>query len=97
MNLLFITSIKNTQLQSISRLMQEIAKKKNLIKVVINSIIKVYSRKVKSNEKVIFEGVFILISNKFCKKGGLYVEKNVKGKNKYKIPATTIKLKLVYI
>ena len=71
--------------------MQEIVKKNNLTKVVVNNMIKVYSRKVKNNEKDIFEGVFILISNKFCKKGGLYVEKNVKGKNKYKIPALFVK------
>jgi hypothetical protein len=51
----------------------------NLIKTVLNNIIKSLSKKLEKGDKI-KKGCFVLISNKISKKGGVYKEKNVKGK-----------------
>ena len=57
----------------------------NLIKTVLNNIIKSLSKKIEKGDKI-KKGCFVLISNKISKKGGVYKEKNVKGKKKFRLP-----------
>jgi hypothetical protein len=57
----------------------------NLIKTVLNNIIKSLSKKLEKGDKI-KKGCFVLISNKISKKGGVYKEKNVKGKKKFRLP-----------
>ena len=45
----------------------------------MNNIIKSLSKKLEKGDKI-KKGCFVLISNKISKKGGVYKEKNVKGK-----------------
>lgn len=57
----------------------------NLIKTALNNIIKSLPKKLEKGDKI-KKGCFVLISNKISKKGGVYKEKNVKGKKKLRLP-----------
>ncbi len=77
---------------------------KDTINMVLANIIKSLSSKIKSNEKNIKNGCFVLISTKITKKGNIYIIKNNKGKNYFRIPGifrkfinTTNALKEAYI
>ena len=50
----------------------------NLIKNVLNNIINSLRRKTKKNDSNIFEGAFILITIKICKKGNVFKLKIIK-------------------
>ena len=57
----------------------------DIIKTVLNNIIKSLSKKNEKDNKII-KGCFVLISNKIINKSGVYKEKNVKGKRNFRLP-----------
>ena len=59
--------------------------------MVLANIIKSLSSKIKSNEKNIKKGCFVLISTKITKKDNIYIIKNIKGKNYFRIFGIFIK------
>ena len=63
---------------------------KDTINMVLANIIKSLSYKIKSNEKNIKKGCFE-VSTKITKKGNIYIIKNIKGKNYFRIPGIFIK------
>ena len=63
----------------------------DLIKEVLNNIIKSMSVKIKKHDNNITKGCFLLISTKIIKKGEVYKFKVTKGNINYRIPAIFIK------
>ena len=62
----------------------------DIIKEVINNIIKALTYKIKKGEGII-KGCFVLLSTKIHKIGSVFREINIKGKNQYRIPGIFVK------
>lgn len=61
-----------------------------IIKNVINNIIKALTYKIKKGDDIV-KSCFVLLSTKIHKIGGIFKEINIKGKNNYRIPGIFVK------